>query len=156
MRLLWEHESKFNTKQCFSEAFEKVTYDTLPNVTGTDERQYSRRFLEGVSQCVETHMRKNDETKTIIIRELLLWAINASTIGYAFQDEAQRRLHYTKLENLTGYVQGQVPWAYADEYCYAVQAVIQNGTDFQRWQVPLYPEIYQLSQRENMSSIEMS
>ena len=98
-------------------------------------------------------MRKNDETKAIIIKDLLLWAINASTIGYAFQDEAQRRLHYTKLEQIPG--GDEIPWKYTNEYCYAVQALILNGADFQRWQFPLYPEIYQLSQRENMSSIEI-
>ena len=155
MRLLWEHESKFNTKHCFREAFKDATYPSVPKLTGTDERQYGWRFFRNMLQCVERHMRKNDETKTIIVRELLLWAINASTIGYAFQDEAQRHLHYTKLEKLTGYYQAQVPWIYANQHCYAVQAEIQNEDEFQRWQAPLYPEIYQLSQRENTSSIEI-
>ena len=152
MQLLWEHEDKFNTSECFSSEFDEISYLEVPHINGEDEDQYHEHFVDEILVCTWRKLKNKFQSVT----ELMMWSINASTIGYTFHSEDQRRFHYNKLEDLkASYKNKQPPKQYTNRFCFAVKAVMRNNTDFQRWQVPLYPNIYQLSQQKNIPSVEV-
>ena len=80
-------------------------------------------------------LKKYTETEELpSIKQLLLLLIQASSIGYTFPDENQRRLHYSLVESLT-----EID-PYVNNHCYASKAQFKGAKA--GWDLPRYPQKY--------------
>ena len=99
--LMWEHANRLGTTRSHGTCIKDTSL--APHKLGEDG------FIEYVRCLLDKIAKKKEFTS---IKELLKWSINASSIGYTFRDEGQRRSHYNLVGNLTE-IDG-----YIENYCY--------------------------------------
>ena len=113
--LMWEHADRLGTERSHSACIKNTR---APHQLGEDG------FIEYVWCLLEKIAEKK---KFPSIKELLKWSIIASSIGYTFRDEDQRRSHYNLVEKLP-----EIDW-YINNHCYG-----RTG----KGQRPRYYQIY--------------
>ena len=99
--LMWEHADRLGTERSDTACIKDTSL--APHKLGEDG------FIKYVSCLLK---KIPEEQKFTTSKKLLKWSINASSIGYTFRDEDQRRSHYNLVENLTE-IDG-----YIDNHCY--------------------------------------